>query len=102
MYGRIENGNLIYGPVSGRWGNKHYSRLTDTILREMGFKPVITVEPPKCEQGYHAVSTWSYVGDHIEQVWVIKEDEPIEPTIFDRMEAQILYTALLNDTLLEE
>lgn len=102
MYGRIENGNIVYGPTSGRWGNKHYNPLPDAVLREMGYEPVVTTEPPSCEPGYHAVSAWAHVKDHIEQIWVIKEDEPEEPTIFDKIEAQVLYTAILTDTLLEE
>ena len=60
----------------------------------------LSIESPeeKLEENLAVIKSQDYVGDIIiEDI----PDEPQEPTQFDRVEAQVAYTAMMTDTLLE-
>lgn len=91
-------------PTNYNYGNPHYpakegdielpAELVNAYLAAKGFV-ILTIEDgiitavEKNEEAYNA-----YEAEH--------PDTPPSPTDLERIEAQVLYTALLTDTLLEE
>lgn len=65
-------------------------------LRDVSLGPMSDVA---FEANYAMAVAEAYNGEvTVEEV----EDEPAEPTQLDRVEAQVTYTAMMTDTLLEE
>lgn len=91
-------------PVNDNYGTPHYppqrgdielpQSLMEEYLATKGFA-ILTIENGEItaiarnDEAYNA-----YMADH--------PDRPTPPTDLERLEAQVLYTALITDTLLEE
>ena len=67
-------------PFTGRYikcGGMVYANPTDEQLMEVGYKPLITAEPPELREGYYAVDTYTETDEAIVQTWTVKELEAI-------------------------
>lgn len=65
-----------------------------------GYKPIIKTERPK-DENYDYTPYYKETKDNIVMDWE-QQEKIIEPTEIDRIEAQVLYTAIMTDTLLGE
>ena len=87
MYGKLENGKLIYAPKSVIVGEKRIINPKEETLLSIGYLPIENTEAPATETGYHAVGSWKQTKTEIVRVWAVEEDEPTEPTAEERLAA---------------
>lgn len=94
MYGKLENGKLIYAPKSVIFGDKRIINPSEETLLSLGYLPISVTEPPKAETGSHAVGRWEQTETEIVRVWTMEADAPTEPTTEERLTA--LESAMLE------
>lgn len=87
MYGKLENGKLIYAPKSVIVGEKRIINPKEETLISLGYLPIENTEAPATETGYHAVGSWKQTETEIIRVWTSEADEPTEPTAEERLAA---------------
>ena len=85
MYGKLENGKLIYAPKSVIVGEKRIINPKEETLLSLGYLPIENTEAPAAETGYHAVGSWKQTETEIVRVWAEEEDEPTEPTLEEQV-----------------
>lgn len=93
MYGYIDYNQQFVRPTSVGYDSVTIIDPTDEQLAELGYLLRVDTEPP-AETGY--ISYYVEENGKAVQYW-----KKIEPTQLDRIEAQITYTAMMTDTLLE-
>ena len=99
MYAKLINGVFTpYNPPIIQDGIRIYPH-GDTQMLRYGYKKVITSTPPETEEGEHAEPFYTEDTTTITQGWVIVQDEP---TAEERLEAQVYFTAVMTDTLIED
>lgn len=97
MYGKIENGKMTLAPsVITIDGFTYVNPTADTLISAwyvpLQFNPCLIQD---------ALQVWTVVNGVGVQSW-IEGDAVREPTAEERIEAQVMYTALMTDTLLIE
>ncbi len=100
-YGKIINNELFIAQNPLKLEDKIVYNPTDKIYEENGYKPITETTRP-VEDGFYFVPIYEERENYIIQKWEkYEEEKPTKPTEQDRIEAQVMYTALITDTLLE-
>ena len=97
-YAKLINGDLVYAtnPISVDGKDVFTNDPTS-----YGYKPVVIPDAP-VQDGYYAVADgWEETVTEIRRKWRLEPIPTPEPSEMDRIEAQVLYTALMTDTILE-
>lgn len=98
-YAKLINNTLIYATnpinIDGR-------DVITTDPTPYGYKPVVIPEAPSKDGFYAVFDGWQETSSEIRQKWRLEPTPSPEPTDMDRLEAQVLYTAMMTDTILEE
>lgn len=87
MYGKLENGKLIYAPKSVIVGEKRIINPNEEMLLSLGYLHIENTEAPATETGYHVVGSWKQIETKIVRVWAVEEDKQTDPTTEERLSA---------------
>lgn len=99
-YGKLENNRIIYAKLPLKINGKDVFTTDAEIFLSQGYKEIVNTTPEQRE-GYYPVGRWEETELQIIREWDYYP-ESYEPTDEERLEAQVLYTALMTDTLLDE
>lgn len=82
-------------------GQKVYTNDEHLYNQQGWYKVVETARPTR--EGYYYTPYWEIVDNTCEEQWEEHANPPEpEPTWEDTIEAQVMFTAIMTDTLLEE
>lgn len=100
MYGKLENGTLIYAPNGVEIGNTWYIPPSDKQLKELGYKEIEYTPQPEPKENYVYNCTWKETKIKIVQEW---NEQYIEPqySVEERLKIQEAAITDLADMLAE-
>lgn len=103
MYGKLNGQSITYAPKTITKNGVYYNPYPVDMMIEDGYKKIVfTPQPSETRDGYYWDSAWTETESEIVREWkeeLIHVDPPV-PTDMDRLKAQILYTAMMTDTLI--
>lgn len=99
MYAKlIARTQLEYAPESVKKENTYYTPYPAEMLIEDGYKEVINTASPQ-KDGYYYTAYYTETETQIIQGW---DEHKVLPTELEKLEAQVLYTAMMTNTLIGE
>lgn len=92
MYAKLKNGTLKTAPRKVQYNNRIIFNPPESVLKVLGYYPVIYTDMPYAPEGQHAESSWEQVNDAIVQVWSFVDNPEVpeistEPTMYDLADA---------------
>lgn len=89
MYAKLINGQLGRAPKTVQWSGHMVNNPSADKLKELGYKEVTYTETPgDAPEGKHYEASW-VDGDTITQVWTLVDDPVTEPSLEERLQAEI-------------
>ena len=75
-WAKLINGIPQYAQRKVRYNGATVYNPTDTMLLELGYKPVTFTDMPDAPEGWNYVLGWSELSDKIVQTWTLEELPP--------------------------
>lgn len=89
MYAKLINGQLRRAPKTVQWSGHMVNNPSADKLIQLGYKEVTYTDAPSdASEGKHYEPSW-VEGDTITQVWTLVDDPVMEPSLEERLQAEI-------------